>query len=287
MPPLAAGVEFLEAPLAVFGVLLVAGALVSGIANRTFISLSAAFVLAGLALGEGGAELLEFDPTSGFVQGLAVVALILVLWSDGLHVDQEMLQEAWHLPLRKLVLAMPITAGADRGGDPRAHRSRLDRVVPRRRAAVAHRSGPVVRRRHEPARSTDHPALAQPRVRPQRRPGAAGGARLHGCRCRGGGLRLVGVRAPGRAGGRGVGARRGVRCLAADAGRARARRRDQQAPEGAVRARRGVHGVRRRHAAARGQRPDRGVRRRDRVRHLAARHRRVLRVPVGRTWSSS
>jgi sodium/hydrogen antiporter len=111
MPPLAAGVEFLEAPLAVFGVLLVAGALVSGIANRTFISLSAAFVLAGLALGEGGAELLEFDPTSGFVQGLAVVALILVLWSDGLHVDQEMLQEAWHLPLRKLVLAMPITAG--------------------------------------------------------------------------------------------------------------------------------------------------------------------------------
>jgi sodium/hydrogen antiporter len=111
MPPLAAGVEFLEAPLAAFGVLLVAGALVSGIANRTFISLSAAFVLAGLALGEGGAGVLEFDPTSGFVQGLAVVALILVLWSDGLHVDQEMLQEAWHLPLRKLVLAMPITAG--------------------------------------------------------------------------------------------------------------------------------------------------------------------------------
>jgi sodium/hydrogen antiporter len=110
MPPLAAGVEFLETPLAVLGVLLVLGALVSGIANRTFLSLSAAFVLVGLALGESGAEVLEFDPTSGFVQGLAVVALILVLWSDGLHVDQEMLQEAWHLPLRKLVLAMPITA---------------------------------------------------------------------------------------------------------------------------------------------------------------------------------
>jgi sodium/hydrogen antiporter len=110
MPPLAAGVEFLETPLAVLGVLLVLGALVSGIANRTFLSLAAAFVLVGLALGEGGAEVLEFDPTSGFVQGLAVVALILVLWSDGLHVDREMLQEAWHLPLRKLVLAMPITA---------------------------------------------------------------------------------------------------------------------------------------------------------------------------------
>jgi NhaP-type Na+/H+ or K+/H+ antiporter len=110
VPPIAAGVEFLEAPLAVFGVLLVAGALVSGLARRSFISLAAAFVIAGFALGEGGAGVLDFDPTSGFVQGLAVVALILILFRDGLHVDQEMLQEAWHLPLRKLVLAMPLTA---------------------------------------------------------------------------------------------------------------------------------------------------------------------------------
>jgi NhaP-type Na+/H+ or K+/H+ antiporter len=109
--PIAAGVEFLEAPLAVFGLLLVAGALVSGLARRSFVSLAAAFVIAGFVLGEGGAEVLEFDPTSGFVQGLAVVALILILFRDGLEVEQEMLQEAWHLPLRKLVLAMPLTAG--------------------------------------------------------------------------------------------------------------------------------------------------------------------------------
>jgi NhaP-type Na+/H+ or K+/H+ antiporter len=103
-------VDFLETPLAVFGVLLVLGALISGLAGRTFLSLTAAFVLAGFALGEGGAELLEFDPTSGFVQGVAVVALILLLFRDGIDVEQEMLQEAWRLPLRKLVLAMPITA---------------------------------------------------------------------------------------------------------------------------------------------------------------------------------
>ena len=47
---------------------------------------------------------------TAFVQGLAVVALILILFRDGLQVDEEMLQEAWHLPLRKLVLAMPLTA---------------------------------------------------------------------------------------------------------------------------------------------------------------------------------
>ena len=109
MPPLAAGVEFLDAPLAVFGVLLVAGALISGLARRSFLSLTAAFVGAGFLLGEGGLEVLELDPTGQFVQGLAVVALIVILFRDGLEVEEEMLQEAWHLPLRKLVLAMPLT----------------------------------------------------------------------------------------------------------------------------------------------------------------------------------
>ena len=75
MPPVAAGVDFLEAPLAVFGVLLMAGALVSGIARRTFLSLTAAFVVAGFALGEGGLEVVELDPSSEFVQGLTVVVL--------------------------------------------------------------------------------------------------------------------------------------------------------------------------------------------------------------------
>jgi sodium/hydrogen antiporter len=88
----------------------VLGALISGLARRSFLSLTAAFVVAGFALGDGGADVIEFDPTSGFVQGLAVVALILILFRDGLEVEAEMLQEAWHLPLRKLVLAMPLTA---------------------------------------------------------------------------------------------------------------------------------------------------------------------------------
>jgi NhaP-type Na+/H+ or K+/H+ antiporter len=39
------------------------------------------------------------------------VALIVILFRDGLEVDSEMLQTAWHLPFRKLVLAMPITFG--------------------------------------------------------------------------------------------------------------------------------------------------------------------------------
>ncbi len=109
MPLVAAGVEFLEEPLAIFGVLLVLGALVSGLARRSFLSLTAAFVVAGFLLGKGGLGVLDLEPTSPFVQGLAVVALILILFRDGLEVDAEMLQAEWRLPLRKLALAMPLT----------------------------------------------------------------------------------------------------------------------------------------------------------------------------------
>jgi NhaP-type Na+/H+ or K+/H+ antiporter len=70
----------------------------------------AAFTLAGLLLGHGGLGLVELDPTSGFVATVAVVALVVILFRDGLEVEAEMLQTAWRPPLRKLVLGMPITA---------------------------------------------------------------------------------------------------------------------------------------------------------------------------------
>jgi NhaP-type Na+/H+ or K+/H+ antiporter len=107
-PPLAVA-DSLNDPIAVLGVGLVAGALVSGLARRSLLSLAAIFVLAGFALGDSGLNVLHFDPRSGFVEALAVVALILILFRDGLEVEAEMLQKAWHLPLLKLVLAMPIT----------------------------------------------------------------------------------------------------------------------------------------------------------------------------------
>jgi NhaP-type Na+/H+ or K+/H+ antiporter len=94
----------------VFGALLMGGALVSGLARRSFLSLTALFVLCGFALGEGGLEVLELDPRGGFVHALAIVALVVILFRDGLEVEAEMLQAEWRLPLRKLVLAMPITA---------------------------------------------------------------------------------------------------------------------------------------------------------------------------------
>ena len=93
----------------IFGGLLMVGALASGLAHRSFLSLTALFVLAGFLLGDGGLGVLEIDPRSGFVHDLAVVALIVILFRDGLEVEAEMLQKAWRLPLRKLVVAMPLT----------------------------------------------------------------------------------------------------------------------------------------------------------------------------------
>jgi sodium/hydrogen antiporter len=110
VPFAAVGVDFLQEPAAAFGVLLMAGALLSGLARRSFLSLAPVFVIAGFVLGQGGLEVLDLDPRSDFVQALAVVALILILFRDGLEVEAEMLQKAWHLPFRKLVLAMPLTA---------------------------------------------------------------------------------------------------------------------------------------------------------------------------------
>ena len=93
----------------ILGGLLVIGALASGLAHRSFLSLTAVFVLAGFLLGEGGVGVLHIDPTSGFVHDLTLVALIVILFRDGLEVESEMLQRAWRLPLRKLVIAMPLT----------------------------------------------------------------------------------------------------------------------------------------------------------------------------------
>lgn len=97
--------------LLVLGALLMAGALIAGLVRRSFLSLAAVFVLAGFALGHGGFEVLEFDPRAGFVHDLAIVALIVILFRDGLEVEAEMLQREWHLPFRKLALGMPITGG--------------------------------------------------------------------------------------------------------------------------------------------------------------------------------
>src|SRR4051795_2681597 len=99
----------LETVLLVFGGLLMVGALVAGLVRRSFLSLAALFVVTGFVLGDGGLQVLDFRARSEFVHDLAIVALVVILFRDGLEVESEMLQREWHLPFRKLALGMPIT----------------------------------------------------------------------------------------------------------------------------------------------------------------------------------
>jgi NhaP-type Na+/H+ or K+/H+ antiporter len=99
-----------ETAAALFGGLLMFGALVSSLVHRSFLALTPLFVLIGFGLGAGGLDVVDFDAGSGFVEILAITALVVILFRDGLEVEEEMLRTAWHLPVRKLVLAMPITA---------------------------------------------------------------------------------------------------------------------------------------------------------------------------------
>jgi sodium/hydrogen antiporter len=109
--PFAASTAAYDEAVLVLGGLLVVGALLSGVARRGFLAMAPVFVLAGLVLGEGGFEVLDFRARSGFVADLASVALIVILFRDGLEVEGEMLQRHWAWPARKLIVAMPITAG--------------------------------------------------------------------------------------------------------------------------------------------------------------------------------
>ena len=93
----------------VLGALLVGGALLSGVAQALVPVARGVFVLVGFVLGEGGLEVLELEPRRASSRCWRSIALIVILFRDGLEVDAEMLQTEWHLPLRKLVLAMPIT----------------------------------------------------------------------------------------------------------------------------------------------------------------------------------
>jgi NhaP-type Na+/H+ or K+/H+ antiporter len=106
----ATAVTSFQTSAAVLGGLLIVGSLLSGLARRSMLSLAALFVLAGFILGQGATGVLNFRASSGLVADLATVALIVILFRDGLEVDAELLQRHWQLPLRKLAVAMPITA---------------------------------------------------------------------------------------------------------------------------------------------------------------------------------
>lgn len=97
--------------LLAFAVVLFAGVLLSGLANRTVLSTAVLFLLAGLVLGQGATGVLDLQPDDEVVVGFAELALFSVLFTDGMRVGLRDLRSAWRLPGRALILGMPLTFG--------------------------------------------------------------------------------------------------------------------------------------------------------------------------------
>ena len=164
-------IGFGEAVL-LFGGLLAVVAALSGLMRGTVLSASVLSVAFGIVLAAAG--VVDVDATDQSIVELIELALILTLFSDGMFVERELLRRHWSPVARALVIAMPITM-ALLALAAKALFPELSWAEAFLLAAVLSPTDPVVTSavvtsRLVPQRRPPH---AQPRVRPQRRPGAA------------------------------------------------------------------------------------------------------------------
>lgn len=94
--------------LVVIGLLLVAGATMSGLVHRTVLSLTVLAVGAG-ALAEA-TGVVSVNPGAHAIIVVVELVLLLTLFSDGLLVEREVLREHSRPALRALAVAMPLNA---------------------------------------------------------------------------------------------------------------------------------------------------------------------------------
>lgn len=96
--------------LAVFGVVLLLAALLSGVAARSPFSTSLLVLLLGALLGPGALGVLDIRAENPIVATLAEVALVTVLFADGQHLPLRYVRATARLAGRALLLGMPLTA---------------------------------------------------------------------------------------------------------------------------------------------------------------------------------
>ena len=92
-----------------FGLILLVAALMSGAAHRTPLSIAVLFLGGGFAIGRGALDIAGFLPNGPLVATFAELALVSVLYTDGMRIDAHELLAARRLPGRALLLGMPLT----------------------------------------------------------------------------------------------------------------------------------------------------------------------------------
>jgi NhaP-type Na+/H+ or K+/H+ antiporter len=92
-------VEAFASLLALIGIVIVVSSLLSGAVERTGLPQVAIFLALGAALGPWGLGLIDVTLDSAAIRVMAVLALVLVLFSDAISVDTGALREQRALPL--------------------------------------------------------------------------------------------------------------------------------------------------------------------------------------------
>jgi NhaP-type Na+/H+ or K+/H+ antiporter len=92
----------------VFAATLLAAVLLSGLAERTVLSIAVLFLVVGFLVG-GVANSLTIRPEDPLTIRLAELALFAVLFTDGMRLRVRDLTYAWRLPGRALLLGLPLT----------------------------------------------------------------------------------------------------------------------------------------------------------------------------------
>lgn len=93
----------------VFAVTLLIAVLISGQTQRTFLSTSVLFLFAGILAGPSFLRLSDVQPENPVETTLATLALVSVLFTDGMKVRLDELRRIWRLPSRALLFGMPLT----------------------------------------------------------------------------------------------------------------------------------------------------------------------------------
>lgn len=88
---------------------ILAWALLSRRLRSTSISMPMIFVLFGYLIGGAGADVFDMRVNSQLLQGFAEFTLILVLFTDAARVRLRELRQSYGLPLRMLLIGMPLT----------------------------------------------------------------------------------------------------------------------------------------------------------------------------------
>ncbi len=93
----------------VFGVVLLLGVFLSALAQRTVLSTAVLFLVAGFGSGPSLLGLITVTPENPVVCRFAELALFSILYTDGLRLGASTLRTAWHLPVRALLVGLPLT----------------------------------------------------------------------------------------------------------------------------------------------------------------------------------